>query len=234
MEIQIPLSMLHNWITEGLLGGCLASRPENLSFLTSTGQTSPPRKVPEPRERAGSDIPSFSSDPTKLPYHHPYIRQRGSAMANLRQKSLDRDSSMQSPSITRDLSLTASFGLSNSMPTSCGGNPPNVASRDVYPWEELEARRPYHSNTTQDQGQRVRSPGEAQSIPLKIQSNSQFLEQDCLGPRSPVYSPNTSQGKVDMSGMGSSTVVRVGPPSPPLGTLTPEEFMKLKRLISRS
>ena len=189
MEIQIPLALLQNWIKEGLQCGPTASGVGNLSLQTSTGPTSSHTPGPKHGEWAVArpDIPSSRSNPTNPPFHHPYVAQQ---MWSLREKSLDRDRNMQSHTATNgDLPLTPAYS-------------PHRDYRDVYRWEEPEARRPYHGKTTQHQTPRDRNPREEQS---KSHSSPQPLEQDEQGPRSS-YSLS----------------------------LTPEEFVKLKRLISSS
>ena len=207
MEIQIPLALLQDWIKEGLLCGPTASRVGNLAFQTSTGPNSP--RTPGPKHGewalARPDIPSSRSDPTNPPFHHPYVAQQ---MANWspREKSIDRDRNMQSHTATNgDLPLTPAYSPHSYKPIP-SQRTWDVRSWDVYGWEEQEATRPYHAKTMQHQTPQDRNPRKDQS---KSHSSPQPLEQDDQDPRSPVSSCS-------------------------LGTLTPEEFVKLKRLISSS
>jgi hypothetical protein len=73
-------------------------------------------------------------------------------------------------------------------------------------------------------------PRPSGSIPLKIYPSSQALEQDSVRHTSPGYCPGTSLGRVENPYMA----LMVNPSFPSLVPLTPEELMKLKRLISSS
>ncbi|XP_071219805.1 trithorax group protein osa-like [Salvelinus alpinus] len=224
MEIQIPLALLQDWIKGGLLCGPAGSRPGAPSLHGPT--------PPEPRERTQTrtDISPTMANHADQVFHSPH-RDQDRSSGYLRERSLERYRNLPSPTTTSPTSShrhpMAPYQISSYKAQLSGSILCNPASRDLYPWEKQEnTRRPYHPNPMHPHDLRDR----AQPIPLKIHPSSQALEQDDVGPTSLACSPDTSQGMVENSRMA----LMVDPSSSSLIPLTPEEFMKLKRLISSS
>ncbi|XP_041706054.1 AT-rich interactive domain-containing protein 5A [Coregonus clupeaformis] len=232
MEIQIPLVLLHDWIKGGLLCGPAGSRPGAPSLQGPTPQGPTLGQTPEPRERTWtrSDTSPTVVNHADQVFQSPH-RDQDRSSGYLRERSLERYRNLPSPTTTSPASShlypMEPYQISCYKPQLSGSIIHNPACRDLYPWEKQEnTRRPYHPNHMHPQDLRDR----AQPIPLKIHPSSQALEQDYVGPTSPAYSLDTSQGREDNPRMA----LMVDPSSSSLVPLTPEEFMKLKRLISSS
>ncbi|KAK6316090.1 hypothetical protein J4Q44_G00136140 [Coregonus suidteri] len=207
MEIQIPLALLHDWVKGGLLCGPAGARPGDQSLQGPTmGQT------------PGSDQVFHS--------HH---KDQDRGYGDLRERSLERHRNLPSPTTTTSPSTShrhpmTPYQFSSYKPQPSGSILRNQDSWDLDPREDT--RRPYHPKLMQPQDLWDR----AQPIPLKIHPSSQALEQDGVGHTALAYCPGTSLGRVENPGMA----LMVNPSSPSLVPLTPEEFIKLKRLISSS
>uniref|UniRef100_A0A4W5QVH1 ARID domain-containing protein n=1 Tax=Hucho hucho TaxID=62062 RepID=A0A4W5QVH1_9TELE len=232
MEIQIPLALLQDWIKGGLLCGPAGSRPGAPSLQGPTPPGPTLGQTPGPRERTQTrtDTSPTMANHADQVFHSPH-RDQDISSGYLRERSLERYRNLPSPTTTSPTSShrhpMAPYQISSYKAQLSGSILRNLASRDLYPWEKQEnTRRPYHPNPMHPHDLWDR----AQPIPLKIHHSSQALEQDDVGPTSLACSPDISQGMVENSRMA----LMVDPSSSSLIPLTPEEFMKLKRLISSS
>ncbi|KAL0965372.1 hypothetical protein UPYG_G00280460 [Umbra pygmaea] len=236
MEIQIPLALLHDLIKGGLLCGPAGSRPEELSLksLTSPGQNQTTGSGAREREHSWSqNSATMVNHADQVLHSHP--RNLNQASEDLREKSLERCKSLEGqknlPSPTSSL-----LSLSNPMqPYQFSSFKPhphqsiisNMGSQDLYRWNEQDdTRRPCQPKPIHLQDILDR----AKSTPFNLHSNNQALNKEGVVPTSLGYSHNTSQGRVENPGMAQM----MNPLTPSLGSLTPEEFIKLKRLISSS
>ncbi|XP_023839948.1 AT-rich interactive domain-containing protein 5B [Salvelinus sp. IW2-2015] len=229
MEMQIPLAMLHDWVKGVLLCGPAGTQPGDLSLQGPTmGQT--PGSEPRERERAqawSDTSPTIATHADQVFHNHHKDQDRGSG--DLRERSLERHRNLPRPTTTTSPSTShcrpmAPYQFSSYKPQPSGSIVRNPDSWKSDPREDT--RRPYHPKLIYPQDLWDR----AQPIPLKIHPSSQALEQDSVGHTSPGYCPGTSLGRVEKSYMA----LMVNPSFPSLVPLTPEELMKLKRLISSS
>uniref|UniRef100_A0A8C7VKM7 ARID domain-containing protein n=1 Tax=Oncorhynchus mykiss TaxID=8022 RepID=A0A8C7VKM7_ONCMY len=238
MEIQIPLAMLHDWVKGVLLCGPAGTRPGDLSLQDPTrGQT--PGSEPRERERAqawSDTSPTIATHADQVFHNHHKDQDRGSG--DLRERSLERHRNLPRPTTTTSPSTSQSrpmapYQFSSYEPRPSGSIVRNPDSWKLDPREDSwkldhreDTRRPYHPKLMYPQDLWDR----AQPIPLNIHPSSQALEQDSVRHTSPGYCPGTSLGRVENPYMA----LMVNPSFPSLVPLTPEELMKLKRLISSS
>lgn len=229
MEIQIPLATLHDWVKGVLLCGPAGTRPGDLSLQGPTmGQT--PGSEPRERERAqawSDTSPTIATHADQVFHNHHKDQDRGSG--DLRERSLERHRNLPRPTTTTSPSTSHRRPMAPYQFSSYKPQPSGSIVRNPDSWNldlREDARRSYHPKLMYPQD----LLDKAQPIPLKIHPSSQALEQDSVGHTSPGYCPGTSLGRVENPYMA----LMVNPSFPSLVRLTPEELMKLKRLISSS
>lgn len=225
MEIQIPLSVLQKWFS---LCGTSTNRH-------GTFQLPIPTQEVDTRDRSisNSDMSPTRSNLTNMIFHSHAQDQDSSAIEDLSPRQRNVPSPTPTTLTTSDRHSTLLHRFPSCKPLRSGSFFNDVSSQTAYPLDEHDTSKPYYPKPTN--GWDLYNRGcQAHPIKLKMHSSPITLGQDIVGPKSPAYSQDTSQGKVERHGMGPSAALMVNSASPSVGYLTSEEVMKLKRIIYSS
>ncbi|KAM4634389.1 AT-rich interaction domain 6 [Polymixia lowei] len=218
IEIQIPLSHLHDWIRM-----CAPS-----TTLYEAKQR--PRQEADTRERSWS---SSDSLPTNLTLHrHPRDQDSSTTAQDL--NTMQRN--VPSPTLNNFTSSRfniSPYHFSGYKTKPSGGFLSDASSRDAFPWDQQDMNKPYNPKHTNGWDPYERD-SQALPLKLKIDSTPLIIDQDFVNSKSPVNNAGTPQRKVKRSGKHPSAVLMGNSASASLLHLTSEELMKLKRIISSS
>uniref|UniRef100_UPI0037E855CB AT-rich interaction domain 6 n=1 Tax=Semicossyphus pulcher TaxID=241346 RepID=UPI0037E855CB len=214
MEIEIPLSLFHNWLR---LCGSTATM-HGLSQLTNLPS------VEEQSSRSDRDVL-----PTNLTLNSQH-QSSGAEDLRLRKRNLPSPSAptMQA----RHPNNTSQHPLTSYKLLSSGGILKSAPSRDVYSFDQQDLTK---SNTSKSPGYWDAIDQKNQAFPIRMKNdfhNPLTVQQDFAAPKS--YNENSILGRKEKSEMSPSAVLMLGSSSAPLLHLTTEEVMKLKKIISSS
>lgn len=215
MEIEIPLSVFHNWLR--MYGSSVMM--QRAKQLSTTAE-----------EHSGQ---SYCSDtdvfPTNLSFRmDPQHQSSAAEDGSLKQRDLPSPTpTTQAPDDHQNMSQNP---FTSYKPLPSGGILKNAASQDVSPFNQRDIDKSYSSkppNYWDAYDKEVQAP----PIQEKIDSNP-FTDQQNAASKS--YNEDTVQQVKEQSDMGPSAVLMMNSSSTSVLHLTNEEVMKLKKMISRS
>ncbi|XP_044190182.1 AT-rich interaction domain 6 [Thunnus albacares] len=217
MEIEIPLSVFHNWLR--LCG------PTAMMHVAK--QLHPPFQEEHSGQRHCSNTDIF---PSNLTFHmNTPNRELSSAIEDLRLRSRN----VPSPTLTTQTSgnhhNTSQHRFTSYKPLPFSNILKNAASQDVYPFDQQDIHKSYGSkppncwNAYDKESQAPTTQAKTDSSPLTVLQDLRVTKS---------YNEGTNQVGKEKSETGSSAVLMVNSSS--LLHLTTEEVMKLKKIISNS
>ncbi len=218
MEIEIPLSVFHNWLR--LCG----------SSSTMYGAKQLPT-LPVQEEHSGQGTRSDTDVlPTDLTFHMNSQHQSSAAEdLRLRQRNFPYPTStLQTTGNHHDAGQNP---FTSYKPLPSGGILKNAASRDVYPFDQGYINKSYYSKPP-NCWDAYEKETQAPPSQMKIDSSPLAVQQDFAVSKS--YNEDTVQGGKEKSETGPSAVLMLNSSSASLLQLTTEEVMKLKKIISSS
>uniref|UniRef100_A0A673CMR3 ARID domain-containing protein n=1 Tax=Sphaeramia orbicularis TaxID=375764 RepID=A0A673CMR3_9TELE len=215
MEIEIPLSMLDQWLR---LCGPRATVHRSRHLLSQDEQ---------PGQRNSSKPEVF---PTNLTCQmNPREANVQSVAKDLRlsQRNIPNPTPPTQPTNDHHASSQCNFTSYRSLPS--GGIQKNAASRDVYLLDQWDNTAPYSPKPTNSW---EAYDGGIQALPVqaKIDSSPLTAQPDFAASKS--YNEVADQGRKERPDMGPPAVLMLNPNSTSLLHLTTEEVMKLKKIIS--
>ncbi|XP_051269060.1 AT-rich interaction domain 6 [Dicentrarchus labrax] len=214
VEIEIPLSVFHNWLRL-----CRSS-----SMMHGDKQLP---TLPTLEQQSGQKY-CHNTDvlPNDLTYRiNP--KHQSSVPEDLRL----RQSPTPAIQTTGNHHNTSQNPFTKYRPLPSSGILKNAASQDVYPFDQQDINKSYipkPPNCWDAYDQETQGP----RIQVKMDSNPLTVQQKFASSKS--YNEDLVQGGKDKSQMGPSAVLMMDPSSASLLQLTTEEVMKLKKIISSS
>ncbi|XP_037607795.1 AT-rich interaction domain 6 [Sebastes umbrosus] len=219
MEIEVPLSVFHNWLR---LCGSSA-----MMHGAKRQPTFPPQEEhSEQRHCSDTDV-----HPTNLTFHtNPQHRSASAEDLRLIRKNYPSPIPTAQSTGNHQSINTSQNHFTTYKPLPSGGILKNAASRDVYPFDinkSYIAKPPNYWDAYNINKEAQTSP-----IPLIIDSSPRSAQQDFAASTS--YSVDTVQGGKEKSDTVPSALLMLNSNSTSLLHLTTEEVMKLKKIISSS
>ncbi|XP_076614696.1 AT-rich interaction domain 6 [Chaetodon auriga] len=216
MEIEIPLSVFHNW----------------LKLCRSSATMHEDKQLPTPpalEEHSGqSNCSDADVPPTNLTFRlNP--QQQSSVAEDLRVRQRNVPSPTPNIQTTGYLPNMSQNPFTSYKPLPPGGILKNAASRDVFPFDQQDVNKSYSTKPPH-----CWDAYEQKAHPLKpkLDSNPLTVQQNFAASKS--YIEDTVQAGKEKSEMGPSAVLMLNSSSTSLLHLTTEEVMKLKKIISSS
>lgn len=210
MEIEVPLSVFHNWLKL-----CRSS-------ATKQEQKQPPN-IPAAEEHSGQgNLSDPDVLPTNLTIHmNPQHRSSLTQDPRLSQRNLPNPTSVIHTTNACKSTRQNPFISYQTLPP--GGVPTNAAVQDVYLLDQLDT--PKHPNNQNAHDQEIPFQMKMNTNPIPLQKDTDTNKYYCGG---------MAWRGVDNTAMAPSTALMLNSSSTNLLQLTTEELMKLKKIISSS
>ncbi|KAF3701810.1 AT-rich interactive domain-containing protein 5A [Channa argus] len=210
MEIEIPLSVLQEWLR---LSSAKMQGAKQLTVL--------PTKEEQPAQKNFSNTDILSSHMS--PYMHPH--HQSPAAEDLRMRPKNQPSPTTVIQTTSNQHNSSKHHFTNYKPLPLGGILKNVSSRDVCAVDQQNIKKSYTFKNGWDTSDKETEALKVDSSPLAVQQDVTVIKH---------HSEDTAKGGKERSEMRSSAVVMVDSSPASVLHLTTEELMKLKKIISSS
>uniref|UniRef100_A0A3Q3WL96 ARID domain-containing protein n=1 Tax=Mola mola TaxID=94237 RepID=A0A3Q3WL96_MOLML len=214
MEIEIPLSMFHNWLRLCRSSATTPEQHQSPTLLTLEEKLG---------QRTCSDTGIVPTIPTcRLNPQHSSVAED----LRLRQRNLP--SPMQAIQTTSNHHKTSQSPVTSFKPYPSGGLQKNAASQDSYLFDRQNINKSYSSKHPNGQV----AYDQESIFPAKLNSNLLTAQQN-FGDSKSYYDEAVHRGRQELSA-APAAVLMLNSDSSSVLHLTTEELMKLKKIISSS